>query len=301
MVNKVLIIGFGSIGQRHYKILKQHKLVKNILILTRQKLRINKILKIEDAIKFDPDLIIISSTTNTHFKYLKFFEENFRNKKILIEKPLFHRYKKINSIKNKIYVGYNLRFDPVIQFLKKKLLNQKIYSVNVINYSYLPNWRKSRKYQNTSSAKKKYGGGVLRDLSHEIDFVQWIFGNMKIKYYNNNKVSNLKIDTDDNLLIHANSKKVKDIVIIMNFFSRIIKRMIYVNSEKFSISADLVNKKVIIKKFNKTIYKIWSRNNHQLNYVKQLKNIIYDKNNKTSTTYEQGLDTLKVIDKINKH
>ena len=237
-LNKVLIVGFGSIGQRHYKILKKYKLAKNILVYSKRQISIKKISKIEDSIQFDPDLIIISSTTSTHLKFLKFFEKNFYNKKILIEKPLFANYKKINLIKNKIYIGYNLRYDPIVQFLKKKLKNEKIYSVNVINYSYLPNWRIGRKYQNTSSAKKKDGGGVLRDLSHEIDFVQWIFGNMNIKYYNNNKISDLKINTDDNLLIHASSKKVKDIIIIINFFSKNTKRMIYINGNKLSIDAD---------------------------------------------------------------
>ena len=44
--------------------------------------------------------------------------------KILIEKPLFNEIKKINSrLNNYYYVGYNLRFHPIIQFLKSHIFS----------------------------------------------------------------------------------------------------------------------------------------------------------------------------------
>ena len=45
--------------------------------------------------------------------------------------------------------------------------------------SYLPKWRKNIVYSNSNSAKKKYGGGVLLELSHELDYLQWIFSSVK--------------------------------------------------------------------------------------------------------------------------
>ena len=56
-------------------------------------------------------------------------------------------------LKNRYYVGYNLRFHPVIIFLKNFLKNKKIFSINLISHSYLPNWRKID-YRKSVSAKK---------------------------------------------------------------------------------------------------------------------------------------------------
>ena len=48
-------------------------------------------------------------------------------------------------------------------------------------YSYLPNWRKNIPYYLSNSADKK-GGGVLLELSHEIDYLTWIFGDFEILF-----------------------------------------------------------------------------------------------------------------------
>ena len=75
---------------------------------------------------------------------------------------------------NKIFVGYNLRFHPIIQYLKKKIKNLNTFYIRAECYSYLPNWR-SQKYTKVYSSSKKLGGGVANDLSHEIDFLSWIW------------------------------------------------------------------------------------------------------------------------------
>ena len=93
---------------------------------------------------------------------------------------MFNKFYKIkNNLKNRYYVGYNLRFHPVLIYLKQFLIRKKIFSINVISHSYLPNWRKIN-YRHSISANKKLGGGVLLELSHELDYLKWIFKNIKI-------------------------------------------------------------------------------------------------------------------------
>ena len=94
---------------------------KNITILTGQKIsnfRTIKTLKASNEI--DPKYIIICNPTSDHIKKIKFIEKNYKNKFVLIEKPLFSKPNKINIKKNKYFVGYNLRFNPLMNFLKKK-------------------------------------------------------------------------------------------------------------------------------------------------------------------------------------
>ena len=116
---KILIIGFGSIGQKHFKILKNSLKIENIRILTSQKNIQNSLSNIADVKIFDPGIIIIASTTNKHFKHLQYINSVLKDKVILVEKPLFHKTSNLKKIRNKILVGYNLRFHPIIQFIKK--------------------------------------------------------------------------------------------------------------------------------------------------------------------------------------
>ena len=44
------------------------------------------------------------------------------------------------------------------------------------------NWRPKQDYHTSYSAYKNKGGGVLLDLSHELDYATWIFGSLKPQY-----------------------------------------------------------------------------------------------------------------------
>ena len=204
-----LIIGYGSIGKKHAEILNSLEFFSNIYVLTSQKkIPFKSISQIEESLKIDPDYFIISSPTYKHFKQLLFLEKNFKNKKILIEKPLYEKYYNFNPTQNQVWVGYCLRFNPVIEFLKLKLKDKKISNVNVFCGSFLPNWRVKSNYLKSYSASKSKGGGVLLDLSHEIDYINWLFGSFDVDYVFNGKISNLPISSDDTLILNGHFDKI---------------------------------------------------------------------------------------------
>src|SRR5690606_29956228 len=79
----------------------------------------------------------------------------------------------------KIEVAYNLRFMPSAIRLKELLTEQivgRIHSVSIEVGQYLPDWRPATDYRKNVSACKKLGGGVLLELSHELDYLTWLFG-----------------------------------------------------------------------------------------------------------------------------
>ena len=83
---KVLIIGYGSIGRRHANILNSHPKVRDLKVFTSQKnIKYKRISLKSEILKFDPDYFIISNETNLHLNYLKFLENNFKHKDILVE------------------------------------------------------------------------------------------------------------------------------------------------------------------------------------------------------------------------
>lgn len=296
----VLIIGYGSIGKRHAKILKKNKKIDKIFILTNQKINDFHRVKSYSAIKkINPTYFIISSRTSNHYKDLNFIIQNFKSKKILVEKPLFDKFKKIKNLNNnKVFIGYNLRLNPVIQYLKKYLTKKKVFHVGLYCHSYLPDWRKKINYQNSNSAKKKYGGGVLLELSHELDYLQFLFNDIKKIYTASiKKFSNLITDTEDFALITGKTKKV-NFVVDLNYFSRNNQRIIIINGFNFSMRCDLINNFVeLIKNKKKKIIRF----KKDIDYTYDLENkLIINNTSEQLCNFKQGLKLIKLIDKIKK-
>ncbi len=219
--NDIAIIGFGSIAKKHFAILKNHKKIKNIYIVSKSLKKINNpntfILKNKNELKtVNIDKVFICSPSNCHLNDAVFFIK--KKCEIFIEKPftnslqiskknlsLFSRYKK------KILIGYPFRFSSAALQLKniiKKNKLGKIIDIEIACCSYLPNWRKNKPYQKSVSSIKKLGGGVIFELSHEIDYILWIFGKPKkvISYF-----------SPRNLLDIETEQFVRSIFIYKNF------------------------------------------------------------------------------------
>ena len=299
MNKSILISGYGSIGRRHVNILSRLVKKKNITILTNQKVSNFRTVKTLKALnEVNPHYIVICNPTSDHLNKVKFIEKNCRNKFVLVEKPLFSKPDKINTEKNKYYVGYSLRFNPIINFLKKKIKSKKIWNVNIFCGSYLPNWRSNINYRKSASAKKSLGGGVLLDLSHELDYVQWLFGKIEIEHCKSMKLSNLNIGTDDFLNLTGKTKNVPSIQITLNYFTREPTRQIFIDGKNVSVQADLIKKNVVYYDGNKK--KIYNFKNSDRNseYQKQHLAILTNKNTDKLCTFKEGKQLLYLINQI---
>ena len=299
---KVLIIGYGSIGQKHHKVLK--KISSKFIFRICSKLNINSKLKIQlnekEIENYNPDYIIISSETYLHFQHLKFINKILRNKLILIEKPLFHSKSigKYLYLRNKVFVAYNLRFDPILIYLKKFFTKDKIkklLTLTVYCGSYLPNWRKSNNYTESYSADPRRGGGVELDLSHEFDYLNWIFGDFqKIKKIND-KISSLNIKSNDLLIYLAKLSNDKYLNLTLNYFSKIDQRFMIIETNDLSMEVDLVNRYIKYKSINDLT--------HKIKKFKKIKNISYikmhqsftKKNFKNLCSYNQATKILSYL------
>jgi CMP-N,N'-diacetyllegionaminic acid synthase len=294
---KVLIVGYGSIGRRHAGILAKNKKISEIVIYTKQKIKkFYTINNKKEIIKYKPDYVVISNENQFHYKFLLFFEKNFKNIFILVEKPLFHNFTNFRVKNNFVFVGYNLRFHPFIIFLKKIVLNRKIWSVIVTTGSYLPKWKKNINYTNSYSAQKK-SGGVLLDLSHEIDYIYWLFGDFKPIFSVYKKISDLKIKSKDNLFLTGKGKNKFNIQLNLNYFFKIPMRQILIDGKNLSVNVDLISNTMHVINYTKSQkYKL---NNFHINtmYENQHNEIIYNKM-KNVCTFDEGKKTLEIIDKI---
>ncbi len=300
---RVLIIGYGSIGKKHAEILSQINRVKEIFILTKQTFpkKFYKCKTYKDIIKIDPDYIIVSSVTTNHYKDLKFINENLKNKVIVVEKPLFEKNYIFKNKRNFIYVGYNLRFHPVLKKIKSIVSNRKIYSINAECFSNLINWRKDRDYKKTSSAKKSSGGGVILDLSHEFDYISWIFEKELIPTFKIfDKLSDLKIETEDFLILNAKINKDIIVNILLKYYSFINSRKILIFGKNLSIKGDLLKNQLTVVYKNKIKRYNYKNFNIKDTYFK-MHNAILNKVFKDVCTFKEGIKVMKLIDNIKKN
>ena len=156
--NHICLIGLGSIGLRHLRIIKS--LIPKIEITIvrsgkgkyyKEQLLATRIVdNISDALKFDYDAFFITTPSSIHYKNLTKVLKTKSH--IFVEKPIFNKSKKISKIlkyikDNKIFnqVGYVFRHDNVANYyhnlIKRKVFG-KIYQVNIYCGSDLTFWRK---------------------------------------------------------------------------------------------------------------------------------------------------------------
>lgn len=240
---KALIIGYGSIGKRHYEVLSQIELIKKIDIVTAQTLSgITTFDRLEYVKNLDDyDYFVIASETFKHFDQIDYLEKHIKNKIILCEKPLFNTYQDIEIKNNTVYIGYVLRFHPILQKIRSILAEERPLFAHIKCGSYLPFWRPGTDYRKSYSASKTQGGGVLLDLSHEIDYTQWLFGTIKTISSFQSKISDLEIDSDDIVIATGKTNKNVMISISLDYISKISMRELIIHTDEKTIQADLIN------------------------------------------------------------
>lgn len=250
---------------------------------------------IKEAIKeLNPDYIVVANETNKHYETLLEIKGTGYNKKILIEKPLFNKKQDTESLFDDVYVAYNLRFHPMIQKLATELQYKKVVSVQAYVGQYLPSWRPGTDYRKTYSASKALGGGVLRDLSHELDYLQYLFGDWKTMTAIGGKFSSLNVETDDHFSIMFNTEKVPLVTVQMNYLDFITQRFIIVNSNEKTYKADFIQNTLQIN--NEIIYFETERNDtYRLQHLALLNNDVTE-----LCDLKDGLRVVNMIEKAEK-
>jgi len=255
---RVIIVGLGSIGKRHVRILKS---IKNTSIFyfpsnkTKidnefiKKYNIELIYSLDECIAKNPDFVIISNPTPFHIDFAIFFAEN--KIPIIIEKPLSYSLKNVNKLKKIVennslpfLVGFQFRHHPLYitanEIIKEGRLGE-ILAFNGYVGQYLPDWRPNQEYSHTTSAIKELGGGVVFDISHEIDIAVSIMGKVHEVVSVIDKISSLKIDTEDIaniILMHENGCQSN---ISLNYIDRNFKWISKIIGSEGTLVWDYVN------------------------------------------------------------
>ncbi len=187
-----LVVGAGSIGQRHARNLKalgaRHLWIYDVAPERAQALAAEVQGQAwhhwEAVLQARPQVALICSPPVFHIPQALDLARIQAH--LFIEKPLSVSLEGVKALQAevtrhslKVLVGCNFRFHPGLQQTRKWLeegaLGKPLYARAVFG-QYLPDWHPWEDYRWGYSARKDLGGGVLLDRIHEFDTLWWLFG-----------------------------------------------------------------------------------------------------------------------------
>ena len=260
-VKSAAIFGCGSIGQRHIKNLQKLG-IENICALRTRKghfqeldkqCKVHEVDTWEDLLDFNPDVAVISNPTSMHIQTAKKIIPHVRG--IYIEKPLSHSLdgvddllEMLNKYRVTSFVGFNLRFHPVI-IKCHELIDNYTFGKPVLFQcqigQYLPDWHPYENYQKGYYARKDLGGGVTLTMIHEIDMALSFLGQADAVscFLNQYKQFKIEVDSISDIMIRHKSGTVSQIH--LDYVQQNTNRCGILSFEHGWIKYDLINQEII--------------------------------------------------------
>lgn len=311
---RALITGAGSAGVRH---------IENLLLLgvevsayrNRSELsselsenyKIKVFKSLEEALEYGHDAVVIANRTDQHISTALLAAE--KGLHLYIEKPLSHKLTGVQElqeiVKSKnliVEIGCMMRFHPNLKLIHRLIEDDAIgvpYFARACVGQYLPDWRPGQDYRQSYSARAGYGGGVLLDLIHELDYLYWMFGRVKEVSAFIDHVSNLEIETEDiaQVLLRFDSGVVAQVE--MDYLSPFYRRGCEVVGNRGIVFWDYNKGEVVLKALGESEPKVFTlpsgfeRNTmfieHMRYFLKRIQN-----GGDPAVSFEDGINVLKV-------
>lgn len=256
-----LVIGSGSIAKRHIANLKQLFASAWVACVSAsgRTLRVEDVgddvlcfASIQEALAMKPDFAIIASPAPWHIEHALLLLE--QGVPVLIEKPVADSLERLGGLHpllieraSIIDVAYNLRYMGSAQAFKALLDEGKVGAVRSVSIDvgqYLPDWRPASDYRKNVSARRALGGGVLLELSHELDYLGWLFGRFQSVYCVARNSGALDVDVEDTVdaLLVRNDGLVANLH--MDFLQRAPVRTCKVVGQAGTLVWDILNNRI---------------------------------------------------------
>lgn len=203
MSEKICIVGYGSIGQRHEKMLRETLRNPEFYIVDP---RLGT--KIEDARNTNYDIVVICSPTFLHMQHAAYLYDTcslmFVEKPIGVSTEQIKKYSHLFSGKDNFHVGANIRYTQFYNNLK--LISHDAKMMNIVSISFLPSWgtclTNNMDRSKIYCMNKNMGGSVLLDHIHEPDYVQSIFGLPDQSFmFNERLFDSVTVDSNDSCMM----------------------------------------------------------------------------------------------------
>lgn len=212
-----VILGFGSIGRKHLASINKIFPMSTVRVLTSQKIdqrqygtNVTWHETIDSVLQTQPDYAVVATPAALHGEYLDALVA--KSCKVLIEKPVAATVEQAERIQNAVtyvkippLVAYNIRFSRAFGVIRDALARCMIGNVLVVHALVgqdLAQWRPGRDLVQTVSASQRNGGGVLRELSHELDYLCSLFGEITSASAMLGRQKFINFDVEDTAMMH---------------------------------------------------------------------------------------------------
>ncbi|MDY6964185.1 MAG: Gfo/Idh/MocA family oxidoreductase, partial [Pseudomonadota bacterium] len=232
---RALIIGTGSIGQRHMRNLRSVDPAIEFTLLRRnaEPLALWPDATVEvdlaAALRLTPDLAVLATPSALHFDVLQSLIAH--RIPAYVEKPIVTTADQVAVIREALaqnpgvahIAGFNLRLLPSLEDARQAVSRGDLGQIVRASFSagqWLPDWRKGQDHRQGYSARSSEGGGVLFDLSHEFDAARFLLGDMELLYAATARVDALEIDSEAVAVATARSTSGALVSINLDYVTR---------------------------------------------------------------------------------
>ncbi|MCC2606134.1 Gfo/Idh/MocA family protein [Planctobacterium marinum] len=255
------------------------------------------------------DFVVIATPATRHLELaIPFIEAGVP---VLIEKPLtssvselkkFESY--IKATGSDVYVAYCLRFLSLFKEAKEIIEQGKLGDILYVSCcvgQFLPDWRPGSDYRNSVSAQASLGGGVLLELSHEVDYLQELFGALRVQWADIHNTGSLDIDAEDCANVVFSSELAPHISLHLDFLQKTPSRLLTVVGTEASMCWDLMQKHLTVNRRNKLPEVIDEKYDDGNQMYKDMLSSFVDKSHPARTRladFNSASSTIKTIEQI---
>lgn len=268
---RILVVGLGSIGQRHVRNLRALRGADVEILAFRARGRpqvitdrmeiaagrrvaefynLREFSHLDEALARQPDAVIVCNPSSLHAATAARALQAGCH--VLIEKPLADSYEGIDALialaesqRLVAAVGYQLRFHPALQTLRTLLCRKaigRVLSVRAEMGEFLPDAHPYEDYRESYAARADLGGGAILCFIHEFDYVQWLFGAPPRLFTVGGRLGDLDIDVEDTAVTSmecVGDGRPVPVQVNQSFLQRPRSRTCVVNGDAGAIQVDL--------------------------------------------------------------
>ncbi len=311
---QILIVGSGSAGQRHGRNLRE--LGCSISYFDPRSDRVEEAAAKDSAAHCFTDLdsaisnrawdgVVIASPPNFHVQQILQILQA-QACPVLSEKPLStdaQSAARLVEYSSRILLGYTYRWCAPLAEYRRRLQAGEIGSIRNMRFvmsAHLADWHPWEPYQDFFMAQKGLGGGALLDESHFIDLMLWFLGWPDSVVAQVDKISDLEIDSDDNVDILVRYASGERVNLHLDLIGRPHERSITAVGEDGSLVYSYEDNSILHGTHGR---QIWDKHNFKCerndmfmgvarDYIEMINGSLRDK----CCTVEDGIAALKIVD-----